>query len=133
MEFRILGPVQCRSGARALKLAGSRQERILAALLLGADRVVSVSRLVDVVWDEDPPATAIRQIRNLTTALKRTLIAEGASDDILTAEGPGFVLRPRAFDLRSFEEHVSRGEFREALACWHGPALSGVDSMTLRG
>ncbi|MBE1574006.1 BTAD domain-containing putative transcriptional regulator [Amycolatopsis roodepoortensis] len=133
MEFRILGPVQCRSGARALKLAGSRQERILAALLLGADRVVSVSRLVDVVWDEDPPATATRQIRNLTTALKRALVAEGAADDVLTAEGPGFVLRPRAFDLRTFEEHVSRGEFREALACWRGPALSGVDSMVLRG
>ncbi|MFE6611311.1 BTAD domain-containing putative transcriptional regulator [Amycolatopsis sp. NPDC057786] len=133
MEFRVLGPVQCRSGARALKLAGSRQERILAALLLGADRVVSVSRLVDVVWDEDPPATATRQIRNLTTALKRALVAEGAPDDVLTAEGPGFVLRPRAFDLRTFEGHVSRGEFREALACWHGPALSGVDSMALRG
>ncbi|WP_409495063.1 BTAD domain-containing putative transcriptional regulator [Amycolatopsis sp. cmx-11-12] len=133
MEFRILGPVQCRNGARALKLAGSRQERILAALLLGADRVVSVSRLVDVVWDEDPPATATRQIRNLTTALRRSLVAEGASDDVLTAEGPGFVLRPRAFDLRSFEEYVSRGEFREALGCWHGPALSGVDSPALRG
>lgn len=133
MEFRILGPVQCRNGARALKLAGQRQERILAALLLGADHVVSVSRLVDVVWDEDPPATATRQIRNLTTALRRALVAEGASDDVLTAEGPGFVLRPRAFDLRSFEEHVSRGEFREALGCWHGPALSGVDSPALRG
>ncbi|UUV31253.1 tetratricopeptide repeat protein [Amycolatopsis roodepoortensis] len=133
MEFRILGPVQCRSGSRALKLAGSRQERILAALLLGADRVVSVSRLVDVVWDEDPPATATRQIRNLTTALKRALVAEGAADDVLTAEGPGFVLRPRVFDLRTFEEHVSRGEFREALACWRGPALSGVDSTALRG
>ncbi|AUI59811.1 BTAD domain-containing putative transcriptional regulator [Amycolatopsis sp. BJA-103] len=133
MEFRILGPVQCRIGARPLKLAGSRQERILAALLLGADRVVSVSRLVDVVWDEDPPATAVRQIRNLTTALKRALVAEGATEDILTAEGPGFVLRPRTFDLRSFEEHVSRGEFREALGCWHGPALSGVDSTALRG
>ncbi|EMD28384.1 AfsR/SARP family transcriptional regulator [Amycolatopsis azurea] len=133
MEFRILGPVQCRSGARPLKLAGSRQERILAALLLGAGRVVSVSRLVDVVWDEDPPATAIRQIRNLTTALKRALVAEGAADDVLTAEGPGFVLRPDTFDLHSFEEHVSRGEFREALGCWNGPALSGVDSTALRG
>ncbi|MEV7554694.1 BTAD domain-containing putative transcriptional regulator [Amycolatopsis sp. NPDC089917] len=133
MEFRILGPVQCRSGARPLKLAGSRQERILAALLLGADRVVSVSRLVDVVWDEDPPATAVRQIRNLTTALKRALVAAGAADDVLTAEGPGFVLHPGLFDLHSFEEHVSRGEFREALGCWHGPALSGVDSTALRG
>lgn len=133
MEFRVLGPVQCRSGARPLKLAGPRQERILAALLLGADRVVSISRLVDVVWGEDPPATATRQIRNLTTALKRSLVAAGASSETLTAEGPGFVLRPHTFDLRSFEEHVSRGEFREALGCWQGPALSGVDSPALRG
>ncbi len=133
MEFRILGPVQCHVGDRPLKLAGPRQERILAALLLDAGRVVSVSRLVDVVWDEDPPATATRQIRNLTTALKRTLVSAGADEHVLTAEGPGFVLRPPELDVHTFEEHVARGEFRPALDCWRGPALSGVDSVGLRG
>ena len=132
MEFRVLGPVRVLGDGRPIGPAGPRQERILAALLLGAGRVVPVARLVDVVWDGEPPATAVRQVRNLTTALRRTLVAAGAGEDVLTAEGPGFTLRPDAFDLDVFEDQVARGELREALACWRGPALAGVDSAALR-
>ncbi|MEV6872478.1 BTAD domain-containing putative transcriptional regulator [Amycolatopsis sp. NPDC051128] len=132
MEFRVLGPVRVLGDGRPIGPSGPRQERILAALLLGAGRVVPVARLVDVVWDGEPPATAVRQVRNLTTALRRTLVAAGAGEDVLTAEGPGFTLRPGAFDVDAFEEHAGRGEFREALACWRGPALAGVASAALR-
>ncbi|MFI5585410.1 BTAD domain-containing putative transcriptional regulator [Amycolatopsis sp. NPDC051758] len=132
MEFRVLGPVRVLGDGRPIGPAGPRQERILAALLLGAGRVVPVARLVDVVWDGEPPATAVRQVRNLTTALRRTLVAAGAGEDVLTAEGPGFTLRPDVFDLDVFEDRVARGELREALACWRGPALAGVDSAALR-
>jgi DNA-binding SARP family transcriptional activator/tetratricopeptide (TPR) repeat protein len=132
MEFRVLGPVRVLGDGRPIGPAGPRQERILAALLLGAGRVVPVARLVDVVWDGEPPATAVRQVRNLTTALRRTLVAAGAGEDVLTAEGPGFTLRPGVFDLDVFEDRVARGRLREALACWRGPALAGVDSAALR-
>ncbi|MGW4056638.1 BTAD domain-containing putative transcriptional regulator [Amycolatopsis sp. NPDC004747] len=132
MEFRVLGPVRVLGGGRPIGPSGPRQERILAALLLGAGRVVPVSRLVDVVWDGDPPATAVRQIRNLTTALRRALVAAGAGEDVLTAEGPGFTLRPGTFDLDRFEDLAARGEYRAALACWRGPALAGVESAALR-
>ncbi|QKV72945.1 BTAD domain-containing putative transcriptional regulator [Amycolatopsis sp. Hca4] len=132
MEFRVLGPVRVLGGGRPIAPSGPRQGRILAALLLGAGRVVPVSRLVDVVWDGEPPATAVRQVRNLTTALRRTLVAAGAGEDVLTAEGPGFALRPGEFDLDRFEDLAARGEYRAALACWRGPALAGVDSAALR-
>ncbi|KDN22399.1 AfsR/SARP family transcriptional regulator [Amycolatopsis rifamycinica] len=132
MEFRVLGPVRVLGGGRPIGPSGPRQERILAALLLDAGRVVPVSRLVDVVWDGEPPATAVRQVRNLTTALRRTLVAAGAGDNVLTAEGAGFALRPGEFDLETFEDLAARGEHRAALACWRGPALAGVDSAALR-
>ncbi|MEU8639481.1 BTAD domain-containing putative transcriptional regulator [Amycolatopsis sp. NPDC048633] len=132
MEFRVLGPVRVLVDGRPIGPSGPRQERILAALLLGAGRVVPVARLVDVVWDGEPPATAVRQVRNLTTALRRALVAAGAAPDVLTADGPGFTLRPGAFDLDAFEELAGRGELREALARWRGPALAGVDSAALR-
>ncbi|WP_206786017.1 BTAD domain-containing putative transcriptional regulator [Amycolatopsis sp. MtRt-6] len=132
MEFRVLGPVRVLGGGRPIGPSGPRQERILAALLLDAGRVVPVSRLVDVVWDGEPPATAVRQVRNLTTALRRALVAAGAGEGVLTAEGPGFALRPGAFDLHAFEDLAARGEYRAALACWRGPALAGVDSAALR-
>ncbi|MGC7101977.1 BTAD domain-containing putative transcriptional regulator [Amycolatopsis lurida] len=133
LGFRVLGPVRVCTGDRSVPPAGPRQERILAALLLDAGRVVPVERLVDVVWDGEPPATATRQVRNVTTALRRALLEAGFAEDVLTAEGPGFVLRPPALDLRDFEAHAERGEYREALACWRGPALAGVGSAALDG
>ncbi|AXB43174.1 AfsR/SARP family transcriptional regulator [Amycolatopsis albispora] len=131
--FRVLGPVRVCTGDRSVPPAGPRQERVLAALLLDAGRVVPVERLVDVVWDGEPPATATRQVRNVTTALRRALLGAGFAEDVLTAEGPGFVLRPPWLDLHEFEALAERGEYREALACWRGPALAGVGSAALDG
>ncbi|UVS78740.1 BTAD domain-containing putative transcriptional regulator [Actinokineospora sp. UTMC 2448] len=133
MEFRVLGPVGAHAGERRIAPVGARQERILAALLLDAGRVVPVSRLVDVVWAADPPATAVRQVRNVTTALRRTLVDAGLPPDALAAVGPGFVLHPPELDLRAFDAHVGRGEHAAALACWRGRALAGVDSPALAG
>src|SRR6266568_2607240 len=132
LEFRILGPVQAWAGGRAVRLAGPRQERILAALLVEAGRVVSVSALVEAVWDGEPPATAERQVRNLTTALRRALLAAGFPEDVVTASGPGFVLRPPWLDLQRFEQQVAAREYRSALQLWRGPALDGVFATALR-
>ncbi|MGW5052764.1 BTAD domain-containing putative transcriptional regulator [Actinokineospora sp. NPDC004072] len=129
----MLGPVGAHAGGRRVAPVGARQERVLAALLLDAGRVVPVSRLVDVVWDGEPPATASRQIRNVTTGLRRTLVAAGLPPDALTAVGPGFALHPPEFDLRAFDHHVERGAYAEALACWRGPALAGIGSPALAG
>ena len=133
MEFRVLGPVGAHAGGRRVAPIGARQERILAALLLDAGRVVPVSRLVDVVWDDAPPATATRQIRNVTTGLRRLLVDAGLPPDALAAVGPGFVLTPPRFDLRDFDDHLARGEYAAALACWRGRALEGIDSPALTG
>ena len=131
-EFRVLGAVQAWAGGTQVRLAGPRQERILAALLVEAERVVSVSALVDVVWDGEPPATAERQVRNLATALRRTLVAAGFPEDVVTASGHGFVARPPSLDLRLFEHHVAARRYRSALELWRGPALDGITSTALR-
>ncbi|WP_431921779.1 BTAD domain-containing putative transcriptional regulator [Amycolatopsis tucumanensis] len=133
MDFRVLGPVQVLAGDRPVRVSGPRQERVLAALVLDAGHVVPVSRLVEVVWDGDPPATAVRQVRNVTSALRRALVAAGFPHDVLTATGPGFVLNPPDSDLARFERHAAAEEYREALACWRGPALAGVTSHALAG
>src|ERR1051325_8337203 len=106
MEFRVLGPVRVLCGGRPIGPSGPRQERILAALLLDAGRVVPVSRLVDVGWGGGAPAPAVR----------RTPVAAGAGEDVLAAEGPGFALRPGELDLDGFEDLAARGEYRAALA-----------------
>lgn len=147
MWFGVLGPLEVVADGRQVRLGGPRQEKILAALLVEAGRVVSVDRLVDVVWTADVPATATRQIRNVTNVVRRQLLDGGAPPHVIMASGPGFVanLDGSRCDLREFELHLSRAEWAEkasrtadaiselraALALWRGPALSGLDSDAL--
>ena len=58
VRFKILGPIEVTSGDAPVRIPPGRQPIILGALLLEPNRVVSIDRLIDVVWDEKPPATA---------------------------------------------------------------------------
>src|SRR6266536_2810553 len=91
MEIRSLGQLGGRAGGRALDLGGARQRRVLAALLLNPDRAVPLSLLIEAAWDDDPPATAPRQVQNRVAALRKVLTRAGAIID--TVEGPGYRLR----------------------------------------
>lgn len=59
VEFRLLGPLEVRVGDRPIRLGGSRQQALLAVLLLEANRVVSVDRLVDAIWGQAPLLTVV--------------------------------------------------------------------------
>ena len=137
MEFRILGPLEVRVAGRVLDLGGVRQRRVLAAMLLSPNRTVNATRLVEVAWDEDPPATARRQIQNRVAALRAVLTRHGAFIDTTDA---GYRLRvgPGELDAKVFEELVAKGRaatdaaiLREALELWRGPALAGLGGMML--
>lgn len=142
MEFRILGPLEASVAGVPLPLGGRRQQRILAALLLRAGRVVPVDRLVDCLWPLRPPVTAPSQIRNCAAALRRQLIAGGLSEDSLIRRPGGYRLHvdPDALDRTRFDDEARRA--RRALAAghaveaveaflraenlWRGPAIAGL-------
>ena len=58
MEFRILGPLEVVSAGQALDLGGAKQQALLAMLLLRANEVVSSGRLIEALWEDEPPETA---------------------------------------------------------------------------
>ncbi|MFD5922622.1 BTAD domain-containing putative transcriptional regulator [Kitasatospora sp. NPDC058201] len=149
MEFAILGPLEVRTGtAGRVRLGGDRQERLLAALLLNADGSVPVARLVDAVWDDRPPATADRQVRNLAGMLRRLFDrADPGGPAVLLTDGHGYriSLDGHRLDARTFADRIARarataadGEpaaaatgLREALALWRGPVLDGLPGQLL--
>ena len=55
MEFRILGPLEVVEGERAVELPGAKQRTLLAMLLVHANEVVSAERLIEALWEEEPP------------------------------------------------------------------------------
>jgi DNA-binding SARP family transcriptional activator len=137
VEFRVLGPLEVRAGSRVLDLGSRRQQRILAALLLNANRVVPVARLIEAAWDDDPPATANRQVRNRVAALRSVLTRRGG---IIDTESSGYLVRvgPDELDATVFDRLVDRGRaaadpalLRQALALWRGRPLAGLGSRLL--
>jgi DNA-binding SARP family transcriptional activator len=113
---------------------------LLALLLLNANRVVSVDRLVDYLWGDQPPATARGLLQGCVAGLRRVL-REAAADGRLETVAPGYLLRvaPGELDLDRFEEladEASRVQladpvraaelFAAALSLWRGPALDGI-------
>jgi len=114
-----------------LLLGGQKQRAVLALLVLEAGRVVSVDRLVDALWSEQPPRTAVTSLQNFISQLRKVL-----GPEILETKAPGYRLnvRPGEVDLERFRlaiesaraaEPLERAErLREALSMWRGPPLA---------
>ena len=122
MEFRILGPLEVVRDGRIVALGTGRQLALVAALLLHRNEVVSVDRLVDELWDGEPPPTAAKIVRNNVSLLRKEL------GDRLVSRPPGYMLRvePGELDSERLEQAVERGDREEleaALALWRGPPL----------
>src|SRR5262245_9610931 len=142
MEFRILGPIEVWSEGRQLRLGGVKQRALLAVLLLHRNEVVSVDRLIDELWEDDPPATAVKTAQVHVSQLRKALGRDrrGDSGEILVTQSPGYLLRVEADELDAdrFERLVDEGRralhsgdselatrvLLDALSLWRGPALA---------
>ena len=108
---------------RAVSIERGRQRSLLGCLLLRANEVVAQDRLVDALWGESPPATAVTALHGYVSRLRRLLGA-----DRLETRPPGYLLRvaPEELDLHRFRELVAQDRYGEALALWRGPALADL-------
>jgi SARP family transcriptional regulator, regulator of embCAB operon len=77
IEFLVLGPLEVRLAGESLKLGGAKQRAVLAALLLRADEVVSVDRLIDEAWGDDPPPSAAHSLESYVSRLRQLFNGHG--------------------------------------------------------
>ncbi len=137
VEFRVLGPLEAIVDGRPVPLHAAKLRALLALLLLGRNRVVPIDRLVDGLWGDNPPATAVKGLQVYVSQLRKAI----GPDNVLT-KPPGYSLRvdEGALDLDRFELLVREARARsalaagepaeasrllgEALALWRGPALA---------
>jgi DNA-binding SARP family transcriptional activator/Tfp pilus assembly protein PilF len=145
-DVRILGPLEIESGRRPVALAGPRQQRLLATLIVNANGIVPVSRLVDVLWEE-PPASAHQQIHNSVGALRRALAAVADVEIVTGPAGYKIAVPDSAIDSVRFTLSVEQARaaaaadhadeavalLSGALAEWRGPALAGLADRQLAG
>lgn len=144
-DFRILGPLEVLVDGEHLVVSGAKQQKVLVALLVAVGRVVSLDRLVDTVWESEPPATAAKQVRNTVSDLRRML---AGTDAVITSVATGYRIdvAPDSLDSAVFARYVVEARrsaarnrsaeaiagFRTALALWRGDVLDGLDCWTLR-
>jgi DNA-binding SARP family transcriptional activator len=131
LSFRLLGSFEVARGGRPVELGGQKQRAVLAILALDAGRVVSTDRLVDLLWGEQPPKTAVTSLQNFISQLRKTVGA-----DVVVTRPPGYMLNvaPAQVDLnqferlvreaRSLEAEASAEKLRQAFELWRGPPLS---------
>lgn len=147
MWLRVLGPLEVIGAAGQLSFA-PRQRTVLSMLLLESNRVVTLDRLVDAVWDTTPPSTAKEQVRICVSAIRRTL-ATGGQPGAIRTRPPGYSIQcsERELDLLAFNNLVAAGRrglgsgrpddaaeaFRDALRLWRGTIpLAGVRSQLVQ-
>lgn len=75
-QFRILPAVEVLVDGAPAALGAPKQRALLAMLLVNRRRVVSADALVDGLWGESPPASAVQSLQVYVHGLRRALGAE---------------------------------------------------------
>jgi predicted ATPase/DNA-binding SARP family transcriptional activator len=137
----LLGSFEVRVDGQAVGPAGARRRGLLALLALEPSRIVPVETLVDRLWGEDPPASAVNVIQTYVSAWRTYL---GGRDGALRTVGAGyrFDLTETQCDLSRFRvltqaarevvgaepDRLARAERQldEALGLWRGPVLADL-------
>jgi DNA-binding SARP family transcriptional activator len=145
LRLSVLGPVRAWLGDREAALGGPLERAVLAALALRPGLAVSRSWLVDAVWGERHPASALNSVHVYIGRLRRALEPVRTSREpgrVLVTEGSGYSLRidPGQVDAEVFGRRLARArerrsagdldgalsELGEALGLWRGHPLDGI-------
>ncbi|MEU2777502.1 BTAD domain-containing putative transcriptional regulator [Streptomyces sp. NPDC007162] len=145
MHFAVLGPVRAWRADAELRLGPPQQQAFAALLLASADRPVSTTEVVDTLWGQDPPPSAVNVVRRYVGALRRVLepgLPRMATGSWLLREGGGYRLDVDATtldllrfrDLRTQARAADRADdpalalelYARALALWRGHAAAGI-------
>ncbi|NJP94240.1 AfsR/SARP family transcriptional regulator [Nonomuraea sp. FMUSA5-5] len=153
VSFGLLGPISVWSGGEERDAGPPQQRGVLALLLLGEGRQVSLDEIVGALWDDGAPRSAVVSTRTYVSRLRRVLADGGGAGLGTEAEirsaGGGYqlVVDPGAVDVTVFRQTTAaarqareRGHLAEAarllrgaLALWRGPAFDGLGGAFFEG
>jgi DNA-binding SARP family transcriptional activator len=134
----ILGPFELHiDGENPVALGGLRQRALLAILALHANEVVAADRLIDELWGEQPPASALHTVQVFVSRLRRAL---GPASGRLATVPPGYrlALEPTEVDADRCERLYAEAraatasvrpadaaaKLEQALTLWRGAPLA---------
>ena len=144
LTYGVLGPLEViAENGRRVDLGRPKQRTLLAVLLIEANHVVPLDRLIGLLWPDEKPSDAVGSVHGYISNLRHVLepghrprVAHG----VITTQAPGYVLAVSAgaLDSNRFEALLADGhrlatEHRNgaaadcldtALDLWRGPAFA---------
>jgi len=147
-EIRVLGPLQFTHAGSSAAPTAPKPRAILALALLHVDQTILVRDLIQELWGDRPPSSAMTTVQTYVLTLRKLLarafaipVAQVAQTMLMTRPG-GYLLADTSdfFDLHEYERLAALG--RRSLAAgdqvsaadlmlraqetWQGPALADV-------
>ncbi|MGW3346951.1 AfsR/SARP family transcriptional regulator [Nonomuraea rubra] len=144
MRFQVLGTLEIQDGTRRLTPSAPKQRSVLALLLSSANEVVPTEALIEELWEEHPPVSALTTLQTYVYQLRKLLTRDGGGQT-----GPRLVTKHGSYLLHLDEGMLDAVEFERlvddarrhlqaddlerasavlcgALDLWHGTALADV-------
>jgi DNA-binding SARP family transcriptional activator/tetratricopeptide (TPR) repeat protein len=136
LKLRVLGPVEVNVSGRWFAPGPPKQRALLVALALNAGRTVSMRTLMETLWVQEPPPSAVKNVQLYVWKLRQLL------GELLLFQPPGYCLAADSVELDADQFSLlanlarraqcdgnpgaARQYFAEALGLWRGPALADL-------
>jgi DNA-binding SARP family transcriptional activator/tetratricopeptide (TPR) repeat protein len=141
-RLAVLGPVTAwRDGVR-IGLGPARQRAVLALLALTPNSPVPRKTIIDALWGDDVPPTAVHLVQVYVNRLRRLLdpgrllTSSGTSYELVAADGHVDLMVFEAFAARATRAHAA-GElgpacdaYARALATWRAELLADIEILS---
>ncbi|MFC2153411.1 BMP family ABC transporter substrate-binding protein [Actinomycetota bacterium] len=136
LDFRVLGPLEVSEDDTILDLGPLKQRSLLALLLMNANRVVSIDRILEEIWGEKALGKE-SSVWVYVSGLRSVLEPNREARTVLVTKDHGYGLQvdPDSIDAIRFEREAARGHevarddptegskiLRQAIEIWRGAA-----------
>ncbi|MGW6461281.1 AfsR/SARP family transcriptional regulator [Streptomyces sp. NPDC055078] len=137
----MLGPLEILDGQRNVVPTAPKPRQVIALLLMRRNTLVQTSELIDELWENDPPASAMTTLQTYIYKLRKILTERNEEELLFTRPGGYTLTIPDAWtDLHQFEVDAddgmallkkgdpaaAAGVLQRALTLWRGSALVDV-------
>jgi predicted ATPase/DNA-binding SARP family transcriptional activator len=136
----VLGELTVARDGRPVAVTGPGRRALLALLTANAGRTLTVEQIIDALWADTPPASAVKVVQTHISQLRR-LIEPGSRHDwqVLVTRPSGYCLdvEADAIDAKRLEAALAATSplpvvdtvepLRAALSLWRGRPYAGID------
>jgi predicted ATPase/DNA-binding SARP family transcriptional activator len=126
VQIRLFGGVAAATDdGEPVDVGPAKCQAVLAVLALSPGSAVPVSRIVRLVWGDEPPRTADKTLQSYVTRLRK-----GLGPDSIVRTGVAYRLDVTAasVDVVRFQHLLAQDDAEAALAEWTGTPLAGLDA-----